>query len=296
MSFRAGALRAVNLRAAAVTAGAIAIGLVAAWIWPPLAVVTVWPMFVIVPGWAAVTWGARGRARISSTGRAGLAIVLSVAVSAHLVWWLAMATGGYGREVVFVAAALLAFPIPIAAGRLQSDWLTAVAAGGRGAVRAVRRRPGTYALALAAFGVVLAVLARGLWQLTPDGVEVGGSNWSDLGVHLSIAQSVNAGNFPPQVPFFAGEPLVYHWFADFHAAILAEAAGLFAIPVFIVQSALLAGALALVVHGLTLTLVRGRWAAARPGSPPSSSYSAAAWVGSAWSVTWATGWAARGTC
>ncbi len=77
-----------------------------------------------------------------------------------------------------------------------------------------------------------------------------------MGVHLSITQSVNAGNFPPQVPFFAGEPLVYHWFADFHAAILAEAAGLFAIPVFIVQSALLAGALALVVHGLALALVR----------------------------------------
>jgi hypothetical protein len=71
---------------------------------------------------------------------------------------------------------------------------------------------------------------------------------------------VNAGNFPPDVPFFASEPLVYHWFADFHAAILAKAAGLFAIPVFIVQSALLAGALALVVHGLARTLVRGRLA------------------------------------
>ena len=56
-------------------------------------------------------------------------------------------------------------------------------------------------------------------------VSAGGSNWSDLGVHLSIAQSLNAGNFPPQVPYFAGAPLVYHWFADFHAAIAARAAG-----------------------------------------------------------------------
>src|SRR6185503_1695195 len=68
------------------------------------------------------------------------------------------------------------------------------------------------------------------------------------------------GNFPPQVPYFAGEPLVYHWFADFHAAIAARAAGIFAIPAFVVSSAILAGALALLVLGLARTLLRGRGA------------------------------------
>ncbi len=92
------------------------------------------------------------------------------------------------------------------------------------------------------------------------GVDSGGSNWSDLGVHLSIAQSLNAGNFPPQVPYFAGAPLVYHWFADFHDAIVANAAGLFAIPVFVTSSAILAGSLVLCVHGLGRTLLRGRGA------------------------------------
>ena len=77
-------------------------------------------------------------------------------------------------------------------------------------------------------------------------------------MHLSIAQSLNAGNFPPDVPYFAGEPLVYHWFADFHAAIVARAAGIFAIPSFVVSSAILAGALALLVHGLARALLRGR--------------------------------------
>jgi hypothetical protein len=250
----------VNRIAALVTAAGIGIGLLAAWVWPPLAVVTVWPLLVIVPGWAVVAWAARGGARLASTGRLGLAIVLSVAVSAHLVWWLSMVLGGYGREVVFVAAAVLAIPIPLTAARRSGEWGVAASGRWQAAIRALRRRPGAFGLALVAFGFVGAVLGRGLWQVHADGVDVGGSNWSDLGVHLSIAQSVNAGNFPPDVPFFAGEPLVYHWFADFHAAILAEAAGLFAIPVFIVQSALLAGALALVVHGLALTLVRGRWA------------------------------------
>ena len=78
-------------------------------------------------------------------------------------------------------------------------------------------------------------LASGCGEPTPTGVSSGGSNWSDLGVHLSIAETLNAGaNFPPEVPYFAGEPLVYHWFADFHAAILAEAAGLFSIPAMVV--------------------------------------------------------------
>ena len=43
-------------------------------------------------------------------------------------------------------------------------------------------------------------------------------------MHLSIAETLNAGaNFPPEVPYFAGVPLTYHWFADFHAAIAASA-------------------------------------------------------------------------
>jgi hypothetical protein len=250
----------MRLPAAAIVAALIGLGLVAAWLWPPLAIVTVWPLFVAVPGAALVAWAVRGGARIASTGRVGLAIVLSVAVSAHLTWWLATLAGGYGREVVFVAAALLAAPLPVAAARWDGSPGKAVVAMWAMVRRTVRRRWAAYGLALGAAAVVGGVLARGLWQVGPNGVHVGGSNWSDLGVHLAIAQSVNAGNFPPQVPFFAGEPLVYHWFADFHAAILAEAAGLFAVPVFVVHSALLAGALALVVHGLALALLRDRWA------------------------------------
>jgi hypothetical protein len=250
---------AMNLRAAAIASALIGLGLVGAWLWPPLAVLTVWPMFLLVPGWALVGWAARGGVRLPSTGRLGLAVILSVAVSAHLVWWLSTLSGIYDRGPVFVAAALLALPIPVAAGRFTGTWHAVPGAGWRGALRAFRRRRWAFVLAGFATAWVGGVLARGLWQVHDGGVDVGGSNWSDLGVHLSIAQSVNAGNFPPQVPFFAGEPLVYHWFADFHAAILADAADLFAIPVFIVHSAVLAGTLALVVHGLATVLLRDRW-------------------------------------
>ena len=51
----------------------------------------------------------------------------------------------------------------------------------------------------------------------------GGWNWSDLLVHVAIGSSIANGNFPPDVPYFAGQPLAYHWFADFHGAISATA-------------------------------------------------------------------------
>ena len=232
----------------------IAAGLLAAWLQPPLAVVILWPFLFVLPGWAIVGWV---RPRIAATGRLGLAIILSVALSAHLVYWLSLASGGYRRETIFVVAALLALPIPIGLlrGGLSSVGDQAVAAW-----HALRREWPAFAVAGATALFVGLVLQSGLWRATPDGIAAGGSNWSDLGVHLSIAQSLNAGNFPPQVPYFAGEPLVYHWFADFHAAIAARAAGIFAIPSFVASSAILAGALALLVHGLARALLRGRGA------------------------------------
>jgi len=241
-----------NMLSAAAAVLLLGADLLAAWFQPQLAVVVVWPFLFVLPGWAVVGWV---RPRISATGRLGVAIVLSVAISAHLVYWLSLATGGYRRETIFAVAALLALPIPI--GLLR---------GGPASVRqqtvaawhAVRHDWAAFGFAGATALFVGGVLQSGLWHATANGVSAGGSNWSDLGVHLSIAQSLNAGNFPPQVPYFAGEPLVYHWFADFHAAIVARAAGIFAIPSFVVSSAILAGALALLVHGLARALLRGR--------------------------------------
>ena len=241
------------LRTAAPTALAAAASLVAAYLVPPLGVVVVWPILFIVPGWGLI---ALARPRIEAPARLGLAIMLSVALSAHLVYWLSQALG-YRRETIFLAAVILAVPLPIAASGSGAAGLRRQLVTG---LNAMARNRAALALAFLAAAFVGGVLANGLWYVTPAGVDSGGSNWSDLGVHLSIAQSLNAGNFPPQVPYFAGVPLVYHWFEDFHAAIAASAAGLFAIPAFITSSAILAGALALIVHGLGRTLFRGEHA------------------------------------
>jgi hypothetical protein len=237
--------------AVAATVAGVGLSLVAAWLVPPLAILVVWPLLFVVPGWAAVTLAAP---RIGAPGRLGLAIVVSVAVSAHLAHWLAAASGGYGRETIFLAAALLALPLPVVVAR--GARVSLLGALDR-AERALWRSWPAFAMATMAGAFVGLVLGVGIWRTTPTGVISGGSNWSDLAVHLSIAESLNAGNFPPQVPYFAGAPLVYHWFADFHAAIAARAAGLFSVPVMVVQSALLAAALALLVHALAVHLLRG---------------------------------------
>ncbi len=241
---------------AAGTGAAAAVLLGGAWLWPLAAVGVVWPLLFVVPGWIAITWLAP---RLAAPGRLGLAVVISVAASTHLTYWVSLLLGpltgghGYGRPAVFLSAALLAVTLPLAA-------LGGVMLAPSAAWRSVRRNAATLGVAGIAAAFVAIVLGLGLWRLTPTGVSAGGSNWSDLPVHLSIAESLNAGNFPPQVPYFAGEPLVYHWFADFHAAIAAQAAGLFSVPAFVTGSAAGALALALCVHGLATRLLRGRGA------------------------------------
>jgi hypothetical protein len=232
---------------AALATTALAVALLAAWVVPVLAILVVWPILLLVPGWIIVS---RLAPRIDAAGRLGLGVVLSVAVSTHLVYWISTLVG-YDRLAVFLAAAVLGATVPLALARRRrmARWGSVTPAIGAMAVAA---------LAAVVIGLTLGV---GLWRVTPAGVIAGGSNWSDLGVHLSIAQTLNAGaNFPPEVPYFAGVPLVYHWFADFHAAILAAAAGLFAVPAMVVQSTVLAAALALLVFSLARALVRGRHA------------------------------------
>ncbi|MEP6469723.1 MAG: DUF2298 domain-containing protein [Chloroflexota bacterium] len=257
-SERAPTVAALLLRGDPAAAGAALIlvmaGLLAAWLVPLVSLVVIWPLLFVVPGWVLV---AVMRPRIATTGRIGLAVVLSVALSAHLVYWLSLLLGGYTRGTIFVAAGLLAAPLVVVAWRSGIQPFQAQLGS---TMRAVRRNAVAIAVAALSAAFVGLVLDSSLWHPTSTGVSAGGSNWSDLGVHLSIAQSMNAGNFPPQVPYFAGAPLVYHWFADFHAAIAAKVAGLFAVPVFVTSSAILTGALALLVHGLARTLLRGRGA------------------------------------
>ena len=119
------------------------------------------------------------------------------------------------------------------------------------------------------------VLGANGWRETPDGFVSGGWNWSDLMVHVAIGNSIVHGNFPPEVLYFAGLPLTYHWFADFHGAISAVAANVRS-SWCSSSSPLLAGTLALVVWSLALLITR---TAAWPRSRRSWSARRAGWAG-----------------
>ncbi len=75
------------------------------------------------------------------------------------------------------------------------------------------------------FLVSLSVLCYSVWRGNSFGIVVTGSNWQDTPFHYEIIESLNQGNFPPQTPNYIGTPLTYHYFVDFHTAILEKVYG-----------------------------------------------------------------------
>ena len=225
-----------------------------AWLVPSTAVVLVWPVLFFIPGWVVIR---RIVPDLPLPGAVGAAFVTSVYVSAHLVNVVAR-VGGFGRGSIVVSALLLALGSLVVVG-LRHRWLAPLARPTRaGFMAALRADRPAWIIAAATGLVVLVVLGGNGWSKTPDGWVSGGWNWSDLLVHVAIGSSISAGNFPPEVPYFAGVPLTYHWFADFHGAIASTVAGLDIIPVYFATSALFAAVLALVVWALAIRLTSDR--------------------------------------
>lgn len=92
----------------------VLVGLVASlaigYLVPPAALLVVWPALFVVPGWLLLDWSG---ARFNGVERAAIAIVLSVAVSSHLVYWLSWLSGSYDRLDIFVASFVLLAPLAL---------------------------------------------------------------------------------------------------------------------------------------------------------------------------------------
>jgi hypothetical protein len=233
---------------------AIPVGGLIAWALPITSVVLIWPILFFIPGWVVVRRVAPG---LPAPGAIGTAIVTSVYVSAHLVNVIAR-VDGFGRASIVLSAVLLALGAVFFA-ILPFQWLAPLQRPRRSRIVAAARRDAAGWIVAIAVGLfVLMVLVSNGWNRTPDGFVSGGWNWSDFLVHVSIGASIAAGNFPPEVPYFAGAPLTYHWFADFHGAITSTVAGVDLITVYFLTSALFAGVLALVVWALAVRLSRSR--------------------------------------
>ena len=226
-----------------------------AWLVPTTAIVLVWPVLFFVPGWVVIR---RVVPDLPLPGAVGAAFVTSVYVSAHLVNVVAR-VGGFGRGSIVVSALLLALGSLVVIG-LRHRWLAPLARPTRAGFMAALRadRPGLDHRRCDRPGRPASSWEATAGSETPDGWVSGGWNWSDLLVHVAIGSSISAGNFPPEVPYFAGVPLTYHWFADFHGAIASTVAGLDIIPVYFATSALFAAVLALVVWALAIRLTGDR--------------------------------------
>ncbi len=163
---------------------------------------------------------------------------------------------GYSREIIFAlllaSAALFAYSL-FARPFSKKEW------SAWKAELSVHKR--AFVFAAFVFVFVFAVLSVSTMADCGDGYCNGGWNWSDYLLHYSIISSVNAGVFPPQTPFYAGEPLSYDWFFDFAAAIVAKAAGGLGVLVTCVQSALFASLLFLASYYLALFFSKNKKAA-----------------------------------
>ncbi|HYA00902.1 MAG TPA: DUF2298 domain-containing protein [Candidatus Binatia bacterium] len=222
------------------------------WLLPTLAPLLAWPLLLGLPAWLLI---ARAVPEMGAPGRLGVAVIAGIELSAILAYLIASIPAiGFGTTAVLCTTGLLAAITWLLLTRPMPGLAPPPRLSFSSSLEALRRRPVPYALAAAAVLVIGGILQFSAWHQEASGWVSGGWNWSDFLVHVSIAQSIRFGNFPPQVPYFSGEPLSYHWFGDFHAAILATAASIDVIPALILSNAVLAGALALVVWELARTL------------------------------------------
>ncbi|MGZ8438663.1 MAG: hypothetical protein ACXWXR_09000, partial [Candidatus Limnocylindrales bacterium] len=170
---------------------------------PLLGLIVAWPILFFVPGWVLIQ---RVAPHLPAPGRVGIAIVASVYLSAHLVNLVAR-VDGFGRASVLASVAALALA-SVVVSRLHHPWLAPpVRPSVSRAIESARTDRAAWVLSAAVGLAVLGILGWNGWRQTPDGFVSGGWNWSDLLVHVSIGASIVHGNFPPEVPFFAGVPL-----------------------------------------------------------------------------------------
>jgi hypothetical protein len=87
---------------------------------------------------------------------------------------------------------------------------------------------------------------------------MGGPNWQDTAMHLSIIQSLTQGNFLPQSPYFSGQPLNYYYFSDLHAAIVNTFFGKFFPQVLVILNPFLATTFFFSVFALSYEITKKR--------------------------------------
>jgi hypothetical protein len=144
--------------------------------------------------------------------------IISVMISTQLIYYLSLGVG-YGKETILAIFLLLTVVYTIVIFKKGEISLH------RSLQRITQVKKTTILLFAVIFAITLLILLKSVWSNGPYGIILTGSNWQDTPLHYEIIESINCGNFPPQMSYFAGQPLTYHYFVDFHTAILEKTVG-----------------------------------------------------------------------
>jgi hypothetical protein len=144
--------------------------------------------------------------------------LFSVLVSVTLIYWLSMAAG-YSQTTI-IGSFLILTAIYAAVVYFRGEPLQPKS------ILKLREIKKTNLLLFAiVFLVALVVLTQSVWRGDAYGIVLTGANWQDTPFHYEIIETINQGNFPPQTPNYIGTPLTYHYFVDFHTAIIEKMYG-----------------------------------------------------------------------
>ncbi len=168
--------------------------------------------------------------------------IFSVLVSVTLVYYVSLAFG-YSRETIllcfFILTALYTAVVYTRGEPLKPKSI----------LKLGQVKKSNLLLFAVIFLVSLTVLCISVWRGNQYGIVMTGSNWQDTPFHYEIIESLNQGNFPPQTPNYVGTPLTYHYFVDYHTAIVEKMYGY--LPTLLpVLNAVFIGVFAVAVYAL----------------------------------------------
>jgi hypothetical protein len=155
---------------------------------------------------------------LSSHERWAFVPVFSVLISVQLIYYLSLLVG-YSRWSILLAFAILTALYTVVVYK-KGEPITP-----RNLLKIGKINKSNIMLFAVIFLVSLSVLAVSVWRGNQYGIVLTGSNWQDTPLHYDVIESLNNGNFPPQMPHFIGEKLTYHYFVDFHTAIIEKVYG-----------------------------------------------------------------------
>jgi len=139
--------------------------------------------------------------------------IFSILVSTQLVYYLSLVLG-YSRGIILASFLALAVVYGLANARKDAPYSF------KDLLKSTRRNKTLLLIFLLILTLSLVVLYRSVWLENDVGIVITGSNWQDTPLHYEIIESINNGNFPPEMPNYAGNSMSYHYFVDFHTAIL----------------------------------------------------------------------------